>query len=67
MTVAAARAEMELHHKILRESAEFSKAINVREETIRTFTKYKNRNKEDRRMLDDEKRVINNNLKEVGL
>lgn len=56
MTVTAARAEMELHHKILRESAEFSKAINVREETIRTFTKYKNRNKEDRRMLDDEKR-----------
>ena len=29
MTVAAARAEMELHHKILRESAEFSKAINM--------------------------------------
>ena len=57
MTITAERAEMDLHHKILRETAELSKAINVRGETIRTFTKYKSRNKEDRRMLDEEKRV----------
>ena len=41
----------------MRESAELSKAVNTREESLRSLTVQRRRAREDRRMLDEEKKV----------
>ena len=53
----AHKAEMELHQKIIREKADLTKAINSREENLRSLVNHRSRAKEDRRMLAEEKRV----------
>lgn len=54
--VAAQKTEQELQQKIVRESAELSKAVNTREESLRSLTVQRRRAREDRRMLDEEKK-----------
>ena len=55
--VEAQKTEEELQQKILKENAELSKAINIREESKRSLNVYQNRSREDRKLLNIEKKV----------
>ena len=49
---------MELQQKITRETGNLSKTANTHEETLQSLVKHRLRAKEERRMLTDEKKVI---------
>ena len=53
----AQTAEQELQQKILKETAKLAHIGNQREECLRSLTVQRNRTREDRKMLEDERRV----------
>ena len=55
--VQAQTAEQELQQKILKETAKLAHIGNQREECLRSLTVQRNRTREDRKMLEDERRV----------
>ena len=55
--MAAKKAELEIEQKIARESAELTKALNLRQEGMRELAVHRSRAKEDKRMLAEEKKV----------
>jgi hypothetical protein len=54
--IQARKAEQELENKLLRENGELMKVLNQREEGMRELAVLRNRAKEDRRMLSEEKK-----------
>lgn len=55
--VEARKAELEIEQKIGRETAELTKALNLRQEGMRELAIHRSRAKEDKRMLMEEKKV----------
>ena len=53
----AEKAEKEMHQKILRETAELTRAANVRHEATHSLLSHRQRSLEDKRMLAEEKKV----------
>ena len=55
--VEAKKAELEIEQKIAKETAELTKALNLRQEGMRELAIHRSRAKEDKRMLMEEKKV----------
>ena len=55
--VEAKKAELEIEQKIAKETAELTKALNLRQEGVRELAIHRSRAKEDKRMLMEEKKV----------
>ena len=53
----ARKAELEVEQKITRETAELTKALNLREEGMRELAIHRRRAKEDKMMLNEETKV----------
>ena len=53
----AQRAEKEMHQKILRETADLTRAANVQHEASHSLVTHRQRSLEDKRMLAEEKKV----------
>jgi hypothetical protein len=53
----AEKAEKEMHQKILRETAELTRAANVQHEATQSLLSHRQRTLEDKRMLAEEKKV----------
>ena len=53
----AKKAELEIEQKIAKETAELTKALNLRQEGMRELAIHRSRAKEDKRMLMEEKKV----------
>ena len=53
----AKKSELEIEQKIAKETAELTKALNLRQEGMRELAIHRSRAKEDKRMLMEEKKV----------
>ena len=53
----AKKSELEIEQKIAKETAELTKALNLRQEGMRELAIHRSRTKEDKRMLMEEKKV----------